>query len=356
MAPKKPAKVTSSSTKAARVKGGSNPVVTQGAARNRTARTTLGPAPKQRPMATGGTKGPLQGGTRSPSLKANPAKLEAGPAKVGPNLRQQSTSSSAGPRSVRPPSMNSLEAKPARVGPNLGQQSTSSSAGPRSVRPAATKSSGMTMSGDRAGKPTGKIAGQTPKPAASAATTPRTRTTMSYGPSANQIKPKGASQSSPLNTVRNAATRVTNTVKNAASQVSKSGVGKNLTLLANNPAAKFLGRAAVVGGIVSGLNDNLNPNSAMNRRDAELLRRIGNKLQGKPAKPAASTSRFAGARDKAIAKAKGIKGSPVLGPKKVGTGKVGTITQAFDRSFAAARKAGKATFMFQGKKYTTELK
>ena len=64
MAPKKPT-VTSSSTRSARVKGGSKPVVTQGAARNRAARTTLGPAPKQRPLATGGTKGPLQGGTRT---------------------------------------------------------------------------------------------------------------------------------------------------------------------------------------------------------------------------------------------------------------------------------------------------
>ena len=102
MAPKKPLKVTSSSTHAARIKGGSNPVVTQGAARNRAARTTLGPAPKQRPLATGGTKGPLQGGTRSPSLKMNPTKMEAGPGKVGPNLGQQTTTSSAGRRGPRP--------------------------------------------------------------------------------------------------------------------------------------------------------------------------------------------------------------------------------------------------------------
>ena len=42
----------------------------------------------------------------------------------------------------------------------------------------------------------------------------------------------------------------------------------------------------------------------------------GAKPTAKPtAKPAASTSRFAGARDKAMAKAKAIKGSPVVGPK-----------------------------------------
>ena len=77
----------------------------------------------------------------------------------------------------------------------------------------------------------------------------------------------------------------------------------------------------------------------------------------KGAKPAASTSNFAGARDAAMAKAKGIKGSPVLGPKKVGSGgKVGTIAQAFDKSFAAARKAGKSEFTFQGKRYNTKMK
>jgi hypothetical protein len=80
----------------------------------------------------------------------------------------------------------------------------------------------------------------------------------------------------------------------------------------------------------------------------------------KGAKPAASTSKFAGKRDEAFAKAKAIKGSPVLGPKKVGSGggggKVGTIAQAFDKSFAAARKAGKSEFTFQGKRYNTKMK
>jgi hypothetical protein len=103
--------------------------------------------------------------------------------------------------------------------------------------------------------------------------------------------------------------------------------------------------------------------SAAEMRNAPKLQQYNpdsspSKPASKPAaKPAAGTSRFAGARDKAMAKAKGIKGSPVLGPKKVGSGggKLGTIAQAFDKSFASARKAGKATFMFRGKKYTTEM-
>ena len=46
------------------------------------------------------------------------------------------------------------------------------------------------------------------------------------------------------------------------------------------------------------------------------IKRGLNKPPSKPAaKPAASTSRFAGARDAAMAKAKAIKGSPVVGPK-----------------------------------------
>jgi hypothetical protein len=46
-------------------------------------------------------------------------------------------------------------------------------------------------------------------------------------------------------------------------------------------ARAALGRALVVGDIASVLNDNLNPNSDMNKRDAELLRRINQKAQGK---------------------------------------------------------------------------
>jgi len=43
-----------------------------------------------------------------------------------------------------------------------------------------------------------------------------------------------------------------------------------------------------------------------------------------------------------------------VGPKKVGPKKVGTVAEAFDRAFAAAKKAGKKTFTFKGKKYNTK--
>lgn len=60
-------------------------------------------------------------------------------------------------------------------------------------------------------------------------------------------------------------------------------------------------------------------------------------------------SRFANARDLAMQKAKAIKGSPVVGPRKSGGG-------SFDSAFASARKAGKSTFTWRGKKYTTKMK
>ncbi len=62
-----------------------------------------------------------------------------------------------------------------------------------------------------------------------------------------------------------------------------------------------------------------------------------------------STSRFKGAREAAMKKASAIKGSPVVGPRKSGA-------SSFDSSFAAARKAGKSTFTWRGKKYNTKLK
>ena len=56
-------------------------------------------------------------------------------------------------------------------------------------------------------------------------------------------------------------------------------------------------------------------------------------------------SRFANARDAAVKKASAIKGSPVVGPRK-----------SFDDTFRDARKAGKSTFTWKGKKYNTKVK
>ena len=264
MAPKKPT-VTSSSTRSARVKGGSNPVVTKGEARTRAARTTLGPAPKQRPMATGGTKGPLQGGTRSPGLKMNASKMEAGPAKVGSSMGQQSTSSSAGPRSVRPPAesrIRSMEAGPVKVRAGMGGGTTLSS------KP------GANAAGAQAAKDSARMANRTAK---------------GYGMPG----------------------KVEGGLRQAA--------GMAMT-------AARVGRGLTPAGVAY-----------------ETLK----------ARPMAAGTlppgKFANARDLAFAKAKGIKGSPVLGGKK-------SAAASFDSAFAAARKAGKSGFTFKGKKYNTKMK
>ena len=47
-------------------------------------------------------------------------------------------------------------------------------------------------------------------------------------------------------------------------------------------------------------------------------------------------------------------GPKKVGPKKVGPKKVGTVAESFDKSFAAAKKAGKSEFTFKGKKYNTK--
>jgi len=240
---------------------------------------------------------------------------------------------------------------------------------------------------------TRKPAAPAPKPAAKPAatkpltTTPRVRTTTSYGPPANQIKFQGAPkagnfsgnlrrlvqgtnlltkantlavglgggellgkagiafrQNSPLDSKNDSARRRADPRYQPLRQMSAAEM-RNAPKLTqydpNSPAAKARAKAAV---------------------GPEMAAKVAARRSNAPApKPAAGTSRFAGARDKAMAKAKAIKGSPVLGPKKVGSGggggggKLGAIAQAFDKSFASARKAGKATFMFRGKKYTTEM-
>lgn len=59
--------------------------------------------------------------------------------------------------------------------------------------------------------------------------------------------------------------------------------------------------------------------------------------------------KFQNARSEAFKKAKAIKGSPVVGPRKSAAGQ-------FDSAFAAARKAGKKEFTWRGKRYNTKVK
>jgi hypothetical protein len=251
-------------------------------------------------MATGGTKGPLQGGTRTASV-AKPSGItmsgDRGAAIKG-------AGNPAGPRAPKP------AFGPVPTGPSE-RRIRSMEAGPGKVR--AGMGGGTTLSS----KPGANAAGaQAVKDAARMGN----RAAKGYG------KP--------------------GKVEGGLRQLAKSKIGK--------------GGAAVLGlEAVSAIQDRfLSPKQLANKRAfqnysamdaaAPLLKKLSG--GNKPAKPAASTSRFAGARDKAMAKAKAIKGSPVLGPKKVGS-----VAQAFDKSFAAARKAGKSGFTFKGKKYSTKM-
>jgi len=265
MAPKKPT-VTSSSSRSARAKTGSNPVVTKGEASTRAARTALGPASPQRPMASGGTKGPLQGGTRTMgSTKPSgitmsgdkQAAIKAGGTRPAPKPAFGPVPSGPSERTIR-----SMEAKPATVKGGMSQQSTLSS-----------------------------------KPGANAA---------------------------------------------------RAQAGKDAARMANR-VAKGYGQP---GKVEAGLRKV----AGMGMTAARLARGVtpvGVAYETLKARPTAAGTlppgKFANARDLAFAKAKGIKGSPMMGAKK-------SMAAKFDADFAAARKAGKATFTHMGKKYTTKMK
>jgi hypothetical protein len=215
------------------------------------------------------------------------------------------------------------------------------------------------LAGGRAGKPAGKIAGQAPKPAATKPAASAKPVAKPSGQFKAPSVPKPGTATKPQGTPQAQKWVRENT---QSARVNRAIQAQNKTKIGKGGAA-VLGLQAV-----SAVQDRfLSPRQLANKREFEnydavgpMLKKlgVGGKPAAKGAKPAASTSKFAGARDKAMAKAKAIKGSPVLGPKKVGSGgsgNNGTIAQAFDKSFAAARKAGKATFMFRGKKYTTEM-
>jgi hypothetical protein len=91
-----------------------------------------------------------------------------------------------------------------------------------------------------------------------------------------------------------------------------------------------------------------------NLRGGKSVKDMGRKAAASAA-AAGSTSKFKGARDAAVRKAAAIKGSPVVGSGKAKSAS-GSSASNFDSSFAAARKAGKSTFTWKGKKYTTKMK
>jgi hypothetical protein len=119
------------------------------------------------------------------------------------------------------------------------------------------------------------------------------------------------------------------------------GVAADATL---SPLAERAGRALgrALKPAARKLDDTL---PGVNSRDEARRRRAQAAAKG-------STSRFKGAREAAVKKASAIKGSPVVGSRKASSGGA----SSFDSSFAAARKAGKSTFTWRGKKYNTKIR
>jgi hypothetical protein len=146
---------------------------------------------------------------------------------------------------------------------------------------------------------------------------------------------------------------------------------------ARGPASAIAGIAAdaALGPLATKAGEALGrgPLTALGRKIDDTLPGVNSKDEGRRRRAQAaakgSTSAFKGAREAAVKRAAAIKGSPVLGAGKAkaagssskakasssGGSKMSTA-QSFDSSFAAARKAGKSTFTWRGKKYNTKLR
>ena len=280
-----------------------------------------------------------------------------------------------------------------RTSNTTGMVSPKPTAKPK-AKPAAkpTAPRGMTMSGDRgaaikgAGNPAGPRApkpswdqkGNLKRPALPAAgQTSGNRTATRIEGMRNRIianvaagKPSGVRTGQPANIkgALPAAGKTGGNQANAAVKRAVQGGTGNISLLKTGLAGlalgalsdKYLSPLARKAGTALGKNVVIPAARALDDAMPGINSRDERMRSNSKAAETGNTSKFAGARDKAFAKAKAIKGSPVLGPKKVGSGggggKVGTIAQAFDKSFAAARKAGKSEFTFQGKRYNTKMK
>jgi hypothetical protein len=137
---------------------------------------------------------------------------------------------------------------------------------------------------------------------------------------------------------------------NAAANAAKTQAGKDAARMANRTAKGY--------GQPSALETNIRNTVGTIRSAAQLAGRGGAFAAGIQAynTGAGTLDKMAPQVAKQIAAMKNKVGPKKVGPKKVGTGKVGTIAQSFDKSFAAARKAGKSEFTFQGKRYNTKMK
>lgn len=305
MAPKKPT-VTSSSTRSARAKTGNKPTITKGEARTRAARTTLGPASPQRPMASGGTKGPLQGGTRTGGQYGASA-----PTRPMPSGRGQ------GPL------------------PNRNMASRLSD------KPKPPASRGITMSGDK--QAAIKAGGTRPAPKPAFGPVPS-------GPSERTIRSMEAKPA----TVKGGMSQQSTLSSKPGANAARAQAGKDAARMANRVAKGYGGMSAQQTANVNKVGNSLRGVGGV-MRGAGMRGGVAGAVISANNTADATLTAMAPKVAKQLAAMKNKVGPKMVGPKKVGTGKVGTIAQSFDKAFASARKAGKSGFTFKGKKYTTKM-
>lgn len=278
MAPKQ-TKVTSSSTRASRIRNGRS-TVTQGDTRNRAQRATLGSPAPRRPLASGNVTGPLQGGTRTSSGQAAPSAPRAA------GVRRQGRIVPRTPSNLKQGQLSPTKAKPTQQGAS------------RATGRATLAERSQRMNANRGAiKAQGQAAAQLKKDTARLTRRAQVMGTRS------------------LRTARGQA--VTNALRNVRG-----------------------------GGAPSGA--------------ARLLRDVAMFSRGiTPASVAAAVLAPRPTSTRDTLTSQGIVGPKRVGPKIVGPKKVGpklSAAKQFDKAFASARKAGKSTFTWRGKKYTTQVK
>jgi hypothetical protein len=256
--------------------------------------------------------------------------------------------------------------------PSAGRRTNPKAAKPSTAKPAgSTQMRALPAAGQTSGRPT------TPRRASAqikqqqAAQGTRGNTLRVRGPAAQTPKPSATSAA--VQGVRNAVGKAADrvgaqagpTLRNAARAGGKAGLAKTLAGKAAVPAALAAQLADVKSGFDKLANHPfLNKNKGQQKTTTSPTNLRGGKStasQNRQLKEQAaskgSTSKFKGARDAAMKKASAIKGSPVVGPRKSSSGSgSASAAKQFDSAFAAARKAGKSTFTWKGKKYNTKTK
>lgn len=294
MAPKN-TKVTSSSTRASRIKS-SKATITQGAARNRAQRATLGSPAPRRPLASGNVTGPLQGGTRTSSGQATPSTPRAA------GVRRQGRVVPRTQANLQRGQISPTKAKPTPQG--------------ASVRP---KDQRMQRLWNRA-----DLKDRSQRMKANRAAIKAQPAAIKAQPAANRRLAKDTAR-----LTRRAQVMGTRSLRTARGQA------------VTNALRNVRG-----GGAPSGA--------------ARLLRDVAMFSRGiTPASVAAAVLAPRPTSTKDTLTSQGIVGPKRVGPKIVGPKKVGpklSAAKQFDKAFASARKAGKSTFTWRGKKYTTQLK